>query len=111
MTYKAIVENLIRTEAQNWIEKLLEDNNIKYSYTFSDGVKMENDKDKGQIYWDATFDIILSSYERAKLTVGGTADDYFGICKSVIWNNQGKIIWMSTDEARKELNINEFKVA
>ena len=110
MTYKAIVKELIRTEAETWVEKLLKDNNIEYKYTSSTVIEMENDKKYDHILWQAAIDITFNNRHK-KVVVGGTADDVLGICKSVVWDGGLNIIWMSRKETRDQLGITEFKIA
>lgn len=111
MTYKKIVEELIRAKANKWVEKLLEENGIDYRFTNSEVIEMENDKDRDTIYWQVRVEIIRNSYFSDWLVVGGTADDLAGICSSVIWDRNHNIVWMSVEETRKQLGIEKFKIA
>lgn len=113
MTYKAIVKEMVRTEACKWVESLLKENDIEFRYVCAntEDVNLENDKKADQVYWDVKVEIWRSSWD-ITLIVGGTVDDMCGICKSVIWDrSQRNILWMSVEETRKQLGIGEFKIA
>lgn len=112
MTYKAIVKEMIRMSATEWIGKLLAENGIKYHYTVSDVTEMENDKKTDTIYWNVRIEIHDERWSYKEVNVGGTADDMVGICNSCIWDADKKnIIWMSVESTREDLGIKEFKVA
>ena len=112
MTYKAIVKEIIRTEAQNWVEKLLEKNGIDYKFTSASVTDLENDKDRDTIFWTVKVDITVQRYKSITVEVGGTADDFTGICRSAIWTaGKKQILWMEVEETRNQLGIKEFKIA
>lgn len=111
MTYKAIVKGMIERKSQKWVESLLAKNHIEYKRTSVDCCELENSKKEDVIYWNTRIKIVDPDYNYIFLDVGGTADDICGICTSVIWNEEHRIIWMHVKETRNQLNITEFKIA
>ena len=111
MTYKAIVKSLISEEAERFVERALEKNEIAYSFTFIVETTMENDKEKDTIFWETEIEIILEDRKIA-VVAGGTADDLTGICASCIWSaGKKKLLWMASRSTREQLGISEFKIA
>ena len=113
MTYKAIVKELIRNDAKAWVEKLLNENGIAFRYTLSETSELKHDKESNTILWTAKIEIKMEG-QRDLLTVyaGGTADDFLGICHSVLWNkDMKKILWMANYDTRKSLGIKTFQIA
>lgn len=107
MTYKAIVKRMVENEATNWLEKVLKENDINYKYTITNDTIFENEKDT--FLYKTEIEIRISVYT-VSVVVGGTVDDTCGICTSVIWNDNHKILWMNTEEARKALGIEKFEI-
>lgn len=115
MTYKAIVKELVRQKAIRWIYDLLEEHEISHRYTFAKVVDMHIDKDSDGILWEVKVDVYgapgcgLIGY--TTVYAGGSADELIGICPSVIWSSDKKtIIWMASEQTRKDLNITEFRI-
>lgn len=114
MTYKAIVKEMIRREAERWVCSIMDENNISYKWTSSETTDIEADKDSNGFLWEAKVDV----YGRPgcgngyiRMLVGGSVDDMIGICCSVIWSADKKtIIWMASEETRKDLGITEFRL-
>ena len=115
MTYKAIVKEMIRREAERWVCSIMEENNISYKWTSSETTDIKMDKDSNGFLWEAKVDV----YGRPSwgngyviLYVGGSVDDMIGICPSVIWSmDKKKIIWMASEETREDLGITEFRIS
>lgn len=113
MTYKKIVEGMVERESKQWVEELLKENGIE-GYIFSEGVKLENEKEHDQFSWEVELRVYVEG-EGKTLIVGGVADD-IGIYKSVIWlaepwRSWRDIIWMAVKDTRDCLGITEFKIA
>ena len=115
MTYKAIVKEMIRREAERWICSLLDENNISYKWTSSEITDIKADKDFNGFLWEAKVDVCGIPGQRVyciPLYVGGSVDDMIGICPSVIWSADKKtIIWMSSEKTRENLGITEFRIS
>ena len=112
MTYKKIVEELIRAKANKWVRELLEENGIEYRFVTVGNAEMENDKERDTIFWHVPVEVVKEDYHHVSLTVGGTADDTCGICRSVIYRGSSlNVIWMEVEETREQLGIEEFKIA
>lgn len=116
MTYKAIVKEMIRREADKWIHDLLEEHEISHRYISAEVVDMHIDKDSDCILWEVMADVYgapgygLLGY--TKVYAGGCADNLIGICPSVIWSADKKtIIWMASEETREDLGITEFHIS
>lgn len=114
MTYKKIVKNLIREEADKLVREALKESGIEYRYTtaFDEDVKMENDKDTDQIFWDAIVRVTTQEWREATYKVGGTADDCVGICASVIWDahEDYKALWYAVKSTREFFDIKALKI-
>ena len=113
MTYKKIVEGIVERESRQWVKELLKENGIE-GCIFSEGVKLENEKEHDQFSWEVELRVYVEGEEKT-LIVGGVADDV-GIYKSVIWKadhwkNLRDIIWMAVKNTRDCLGITEFKIA
>jgi len=115
MTYKAIVKEMIRREAERWVCSIMDENNISYKWTSSEITDIEMDKDSNGFLWEAKVIVCGIPGQRVyslPLFVGGSVDDMIGICCSVIWSSDKKtIIWMASEETRKDLNITEFRIS
>lgn len=116
MTYKAIVKEMVREKARKWVNSLLNENNISYEYTLTANIDIKLDKESDCFLWEVIADIYgipgCGRLGYIRVCVGGSADDLLGICCSVIWSSDKKtIIWMASDETRKDLNITEFKIS
>ena len=112
MTYKKIVAHLLEMTAQSWVEQLLEKNGIEYRFTSArtEEIEMKNVKDLG-VLWEIPIEIYWKeNIFPTIVTVGGSADDTCGICKSVIWGEGHKIIWMGVKETREKLGIDRFRI-
>ena len=109
MTYKKIVEEMLRTDSTEWVNDLLKENEIPYKWVFGCGVEMEKEKD--EILYTVLCEIVLENYSKRYVKVGGTVDDILGICHSAIWDGKQKnVIWMNTESGRDALKIKEFKL-
>ena len=108
MTYKAIVDGLIRRDSMEWVEGLLKESGIAYKWVHDCGVNFEPEKE--QILYDILLEIVLPDYATVYVRVGGTVSDV-GIFHSVIWDREHEIIWMSVEKTRDALGIEEFKIA
>ena len=115
MTYQAIVKELVREKAIKWIYDLLKENGYTYKYVLSETVNIEKCKDSDCFLWDFFADIYgipgCGRLGYIRVRVGGSVDDLLGICCSVIWSADKSIIWMSSEETRKDLNITEFRIS
>ena len=115
MTYKAIVKEMIRREAERWVCSIMDENNISYKWTSSEISDIKMDKDYNSFLWEVKVDVCGIPGQRVyslPLYIGGSVDDMIGICCSVIWSmDKRKIIWMASEETRKDLNITEFKLS
>lgn len=112
-SYKKIVAHLLEMTAQSWVEQLMEKNGIEYTFTSAraEEIKMKIFKDLDTILWDIPIEI----YRKGDIfpvvvTVGGSVDDESGICKSVIWGEGKKLIWMGARETREKLGIDRFDI-
>ena len=114
MTYKAIVKEMVRREAERWIRTLLDENNILYKWTSSEITDIKADKDSNGFLWEVKVDVcgIPGRNYVNTIYVGGSVDDVIGICCSVIWSADRKtIIWMASEETREDLNIKKFRIS
>lgn len=109
MTYKKIVESMLRTSAEQWVKDLMRKNLIGYRWIDSDTPHMEARKD--DILYDVKITVTMFDYQKKTLFVGGCVDDYIGISNSVIWDENGHILWMAVEKTRESLGITEFKIA
>lgn len=109
MTYKKIVEGMVRRDSIDWVEELLNEHDIKFKWVWDCGVNFEQEKEL--VYYDILCEVIMSDYYKVYVMVGGTIDDS-GIAHSVVWDADKKnIIWMEAKETREFLGISEFKIA
>ena len=115
MTYKAIVKELVRQDAEHWVRNLLHINKISHKWTSSEIADIKADKEYNGFLWEAKVKVCGIPGARNYVTtiyVGGSVDDMIGICCSVIWSADKKtIIWMASEETRKDLNITEFRIS
>lgn len=109
MTYKRLAIELVRRSAITWLEETLEQNNIEYQLIVADDPIMVNDK-KDVFYFDCNMRIIFPTNKHINVIVGGTADDMLGVCNSVLWDENKKVLWMSVAETRKQLGITELNL-
>ena len=110
ITYKSIVTAMIEKDSQNWVERLLEKNNIEFKWTETRITELEyNNHD---YLYGCNVKIVLPNYKRVVLEIGGAVDDILGISHSVIWSeDRNQIIWMNQKKTREQLGIEEFKIA
>ena len=109
MTYKKILESMIRTESMNWIESLLADSSIQYRFVSGDDAVIERDDD-GSFVWSCRVKVYTEDYCQYTVEAGGTVDDMLGICKSVVWDENHMIVWMARQGTREALGIEQFKL-
>lgn len=109
MTYKKIVEGMVRRDSIDWVEELLNEHDVKFKWVWDCGVNFEQEKEF--VYYDILCEVIMSDYHKVYVRVGGTIDDS-GISHSAVWDGDKKnIIWMAVKETREFLGISEFKIA
>ena len=107
MNYKKILASIIEREATDWINELMISNQINGN-ALSESIIFEYDKESSQYLWEVRVRIIGQSNT---VIVGGTVNDYLGIVKSVVWNNNKSIIlWMASLATRQYLGITEFNI-
>ena len=108
MTYKSVLARVIEDEARAWVEEVLQENGIKASRLYTEDAVVK--KEDGNIYWDVKVIVQLENGSRRTVIAGGTACDMFGISKSVIWDSEKNIIWMSVAKSRKQLGIEKLRL-
>lgn len=111
MTYKAIVAGMLERDSRNWMEKLLAESGIKFSFVTTEIEEMT--QAKYEIYYTCKVTVYGTgnSILPDVILVGGTADEY-RIYHSVVWDRKkDKILWMANDKTRNELGIEKFKIA
>ena len=111
MTYKKLAIELIRREADKWLEEVLKENGVCYHWVHTSDPTIEDCKEKDMFYWDCRANVVLSDspkYETVRVIIGGTADDLVGVCSSVLWNEDKKILWMSVAKTREQLGIEKL---
>lgn len=108
MTYKKIVEYMVEDKARQWIEKVLNENSITAEYITVEGSTLENDKERDTVFWETVLTARIDGI-RWKYIIGGTVDDFSGLCASVIWNIKKDILWMSVKKTREDLGITKFE--
>lgn len=111
MTYKKIVSEMVRREADNFINKVFTDNGYNVRWTTSFEPEMEKDKERDTIFWTVRAEVKLKDeITSRKFEIGGTVDDCCLVCCSVINNDDHKIIWMSNPATRQKLGIDKLKI-
>lgn len=111
MTYKAVVAGMLERDSSKWIEKLLKEHNIVFSFAVSEIEELTQEKD--DIYYTCKTTIYGSKYSIIPVLVyvGGVVNER-GIYHSVVWKNkEHDICWMAVEKTREELGITEFKIA
>lgn len=111
MTYKAVVAGMLERDSSKWIEKLLKEHNIVFSFAVSEIEELTQEKD--DIYYTCKTTIYGTKYSIIPVSVyvGGVVNER-GIYHSVVWKNkEHDICWMSVEKTREELGIKEFKIA
>ena len=110
MTYKSIVKTWIETESDKYIYQLLKEQNIDFKWT--DACMVEMKKEENHVLWEVKESITMNNYHHVKIFVGGTCDDFLGVCVSCLWDENHNVIWMSRPDSRKKLGIDEqLKIA
>lgn len=109
MTYKKCLEHLITVKSRKWIESLLAESSIQYRFVSCDDAVIEKDDD-GSFLWTCRVHVHTGEYGHEVVDVGGTVDDLVGICKSVVWDVNHMIVWMSSKGTREALGIEQFKL-
>lgn len=110
-TYKAIVADFVEKEAEQFLEEVLTENGIKYDFVLREGpAKLDRNTEYKTIFWDVSFNIYNGRVlDMPKVTVSGTVDTVAGICCSCIYC-RGSLVWMSTEEARRERGIDKLEI-
>lgn len=111
MTYKSIVEYLIREDAEAWVEELLKQNNIKFRFLSGGDFSIEKDDNDTGFTYEVGVDFKKGdSPAYTTVIVGGAVDDMVGICHSCIWSEDRKLIWLEVETSRKALGIERFEI-
>ena len=104
MTYKAVLQEVIRKDAQNWIEYLLKQSGIAYRYTYAYDPATEHSKALDGFYWIVRVLIILPDYKSREVRAYGFADSVIGIERREVLDNDQITLW------RADQDISEFKI-
>mgnify|MGYP007012494184 CR=1 FL=1 len=110
MTYKSIVENIVKISAERYIVNLLETNKVRFYVTDVVGKPTLNADNKNHYY---DYDVIVRIYKTqssyADVVVRGWINEY-GYTASAVVRHGDKIIWIDTDSHRQALGIDTFKI-
>ena len=111
MTYKAIVQKFVEDTAKEWLEKLLKSQGIPVNYLDVTDISLDNTSMKNTVLWEMYVGIDCNKLFNYKIIVGGTVDDFFGVCCSVIWDrSKEKRLWFNNPETRETFGITELKL-
>ena len=102
MNYKNMIKGVVGRKANNWIDSFIKTEN---AFAGCDNVDLRIDKNI--CYFKAKITAYGIKSPMNKFTVGGTVCEKGNVYNSVIYDWSDNIIWLSTEETRKSMNIQE----
>ena len=110
MTYKSIVENIVRISAEKYVVNLLETNKVRFYVTDVVGKPTLNADNKNRYYdYDVVVRIYKTQSSYVDVVVRGWINEY-GYTANVVVRHGEKTIWLDTVSHRQALDITTFQI-
>lgn len=109
MTYKKIVNEMLKRDSVEWVRELMKKNNIDHRWIDAGDPYIERRTD--DMLYSVKLTVTMRDYEKKELEVGGSIDDLIGLCHSCVLDaSNGHILWMNVPDTRKLIGITEFQM-
>lgn len=110
MTFKKIVEAMVKEDGVTWFRYILAENSVAYRFLQVKSINFEQEEHKLYYYWTIRVLVLLEDCTQKVFYIDGTADEY-GIDHTIIRDDNHHFLWADLEKTRKDLGITEFKIS